>query len=172
MAEVHDDMLLVGVIVAPFGLRGQVKLRSFTDRPDHLCRQVRTLYVGRDRAPMELRQAFEHKPGVLILSLERVATREAAEDLRGSEVFIRDDDAAPLEEGEYFLHELYGILVVNEDGATIGRVKEVLTTGAGDILVVAREQKTDGLIPLVHDFVVDLDLQQGRITIREVAGLL
>lgn len=168
----NDDLLLIGTIVAPFGVKGQMKLKSISDRPDHISRHVRDLFIGKDRAPFILARLHEHKPGLLIMSLRGVDTREAAEDLRGAEVYIREREAAPLAAGEYFLHQLPGIQVLTEDGTVIGTVKEVLETGANEVLLVSRPGQSEVLIPLVSAIVTTLDIPGGKAIIRPIEGLL
>jgi len=167
-----DDTLLIGEIVAPFGVRGQVKVRSYTDRVEHLQRHISSVFVGPDRREYTLRGVLEHKPGLLVLSLESVTTREDAENLRGQEVAIREREAAPLDEDEYFIHQLYDLKVVAEDGTEIGQVREVIETGANEVLVVARPGQSDALIPMIRDVVQDLDIAGGRVVVRPLEGLL
>jgi 16S rRNA processing protein RimM len=163
--------MLVGIITAAFGLRGQVKMRTITNNPDTL-RRVRTLYLGPSRKPYRLTTLHEPKPGTLVLTLDGVADRTAAEDMRGNEVFIHDRDAAPLAEDEYFIHQLYGLQVLTEDGSAIGKVREVLETGANEVLVVTRPGQADALIPMIRDVVRTLDIPGGRIIISPLEGLL
>jgi 16S rRNA processing protein RimM len=172
MADLADELLLIGMIVAPFGLRGQLKVRATTDRPDYIEQHVRSLYVGPDYTPYRLRGLFEHKPGVLVVSLEGVTTRDQAEDLRRSEVFIHQRDAAPLAEGEYFLYQLYDLRVETEHGETLGHVTNVLETGSSEVLIVARPDESEALIPMIHDIVQVLDIAGGRIVVRLPEGLL
>jgi 16S rRNA processing protein RimM len=167
-----DETLLIGQIVAAFGVRGQVKMRSYTTHVEHLRRHIRTIYLGAERRAYTLSDLFEHKPGLLILTLAGVATRNDAEDLRGQEVAIRESEAAPLEEGEYFIHQLYGLKVVAEDGTEIGRIKEVIETGANDVLIVTRPDQPEALIPMIHDVVQNLDISGGRVVVRLLDGLL
>jgi 16S rRNA processing protein RimM len=170
-----EDLLLIGVIVGPFGVRGQLKLKGTTDRPDHIARHVRTLVLSdqrNQRSEAALRRLAEHKPGLFILELQGVTTRDAAEELRGSEVYIRAADAAPLAEDEYFLHDLVGLTVATVDGQTVGKVREVLETGAGEVLVITREGQPDALVPMVRDFVAAVDIAGGTITITPIEGLL
>lgn len=167
-----DETLLIGEIVAAFGLRGQVKMRSYTEHVEHLRRNIRSVYVGPKRQQHQLKGLIEHKPGLLILTLGDVTTREAAEELRGAEVAILERDAVPLDEGEYFIHQLYGMIVVSEAGEEIGRVREVLETGANEVLVVTRAGRPDALIPMIHDVVQELDLDRARVVIRPIEGLL
>jgi len=168
----RDETLIIGQIVGPFGVRGQVKVRAYTTRVEHLRRRIRAVYVGDDRREYALIGVLEHKPGLLVLSLGGVASRAVAEELRGAEVAIRERDAAPLEEGEYFIHQLYGLTVVDESGAEIGRVREVLETGANEVLVVARPDQPELLIPMIHDVVQELDIAGSRVVVRLIDGLL
>lgn len=171
-AENSDDLLLIGTIVAPFGVRGQLKLKSLTDRPEYLGRRIRLVFVGRDRTPHTITNAFEHKPGLVILTLQGVDGRDAADELRGEEVYIRETDAAPLAADEYFIHQLYGLMVFNEVGEEIGKVREVMSQGPNELLIVARKGKPDALIPMVKEFVIELDIPGGRVVIRPIEGLL
>jgi 16S rRNA processing protein RimM len=167
-----DDTLMIGQIVAPFGVRGQVKMRAYTAHVEHLRRHIRAVYVGAERREYPLTGVIEHKPGLLVLSLGGVASREAAEELRGTEVAIREGDAAPLEDGEYFIHQLYGLAVVDEQGMELGRVREVIETGANEVLVVTRPDQPEALIPMIHDVVQELDITGGRVVVRLPEGLL
>ncbi len=165
------DFLLIGTIGAPFGVRGQVKLLTITSRPEHL-RRLKTVFIGDEQTPVGLRRVIEHKPNVLILSLSGVDDRAAADELRGAEVFIREADAAPLDADEYFLHDLPGLEVETTAGQPIGTVKEVLETGANEVLVVARPEGGEVLIPMIHDVVKSLDTTAKRLVIEPIEGLL
>lgn len=167
-----DELLLIGFVSAPFGVRGQIKLKSVTDRPDHLKRHIRTIYLGKDRRPYQLKDLFEHKPGLLIIALQGISTPEAASDLRGSEVYILERESAPLSEDEYFIHQLYGLEVLTEAGELIGKVREVIITAAQEVLIVARPGKADALIPMAREIVVGLDIPAGKAVIRPIEGLL
>ncbi len=166
-----DDFLLVGTIGLPFGIKGQVKLHTITSRPEHLLR-LKTVFLGDARAATELRRVAEHKHAVMILTLAGVEDRNAADELRGTEVFIRQQDAAPLDEDEYFLHDLPGLQVETTGGEVLGTVDQVLETGANDVLVVKRENGEEALIPMTHEVVKALDLTARRIVIEPIQGLL
>jgi 16S rRNA processing protein RimM len=167
-----EELLIIGTIVAPFGIKGQVKLRSLTDHPEHLSRNIRTVYVGPARSAYQVRKVFEHKPGLLVMTLRDVDTRDAAEDLRGFDVAILEREAVPLAQGEYYLHQLYGLRVETVDGEEIGTVRELIETGANEVLVVKREAQSDVLIPMINDVVKELDLPGGRVVIEIIPGLL
>ncbi|MCS6939403.1 MAG: ribosome maturation factor RimM [Roseiflexaceae bacterium] len=167
-----DEVLLIGTVIDAFGLRGEIKVRSVTDRVDHLRRHVRTIFVGEERRPFALQRVHEPKAGVLILTLGGVTDRTAAEALRGAEITIRESDAAPLEADEYFIHQLYGLRVVESSGEEIGIVREVLQTGANDVIVVERRGRPETLLPMIHDVVERLDVAAGEIVVRLLPGLI
>jgi 16S rRNA processing protein RimM len=167
-----DELLLIGRIVTTFGLRGQLKMVPITAQIDHLKRKVKTLFIGPKRREFQLKALIVHKPSILILTLDGITTETAAEDLRSMEVFIREKDAAPLAADEYFMHQLYGLVVVTDTGEELGKVREVIETGANDVLVVARTSGGEALIPMIRDVVVNLDIAGGRITIHPLEGLL
>lgn len=167
-----QEYLLVGEIVAAFGIRGQLKVRSLTDNVEHLRRKIKTLYVGSQRQAYRVKDLHEHKPGLLIVALEGVTGRTEAENLRGSEVAILAEQALPLNTDEYFIHDLYGLEVLLESGERLGKVREVVQTGANDVLVVARENESDALIPVIRDVVIELDVPNKRVVVRPLPGLL
>jgi 16S rRNA processing protein RimM len=167
-----ENTLLVGILSAPFGVRGQIKMRAITSNLEHLIRKIRTVYVGPSYQTYRITNMFEHKPGLLILTLDGVADRNAAEALRGADVSILSSHASPLADDEYFLHDLPGLRVETESGALVGVVRDYIETGANEVIVVAREGAADALIPLVHDIVVELNIAAKRIVIRPLPGLL
>ena len=167
-----EEMLLIGQIVAVFGVQGQVKVRAITDKPDHLRRHIRTVYIGPTLQPYTLSKVFMHKPGLLIMTLGGVTTREGAEELLKKEVSIREAEASPLEEGEYYIHQLYGLKVFTADGTLVGEVREILETGSNDVLIVSRRGQNDALIPMIRDVVQEIDFDDGRIVITPLQGLL
>jgi 16S rRNA processing protein RimM len=182
MSVAPDELLLIGRITAAFGLRGQVKMRSLTDRPDHIEQHAEQVYLSTaptlaaprqapHYTPYTLHHMSYHKPGILLLTLEGVHTREQADALRAAEVFIHQQDAAPLDEGEYYLHQLLNLRVETVTGEEIGHVCEVLETGANEVLVVARPGQKEVLLPVIRDVVQELDIARGRVVVRLLEGL-
>lgn len=166
-----DEFLLVGTIGLAFGIKGQVKLHTVTSRPEHLMR-LKTVFLGDKHLPTKVRRAAEHKHAIMILTLDGVEDRNRAEELRGTDVYIRQQDAAPLDEGEYFLHDLPGLQVETVAGEVIGTVSEVLETGANDVLVVKRQSGGEALIPMTREVIKSMDLGAKRVIIEPIQGLL
>jgi 16S rRNA processing protein RimM len=166
-----EELLLVGRLTVPHGVRGQIKLHAITSHPEHLTR-VKTIFVGDRRTAYRLQRLAAHKAATMIATLGGVETREAAEDLRGQEVYIRESDAQPLDEDEYFHHDLPGLRVEIEDGSTLGTVKEVIETGANDVLVVTRADGKEALVPMIRDVIRVLDIAAGRVVSAPLPGML
>jgi 16S rRNA processing protein RimM len=167
----REDMLLIGQFMLPHGVRGQLKLHAITNRPEHL-RRVKTIFVGDALTPYRLQRAAGHKASTMIVTLAGITTRDEAERLRGQEVFINQQDAAPLDDDEYFLHDLPGLRVETVTGELLGTVKEVIETGANEVLVVTRPAGGETLIPMIKDVVKQLDIAAGLIVIDPLPGLL
>lgn len=162
-----DEGLVVGRLVGPFGIRGELKLLPLTDFPERL-QQRRTLRLRRPEGDVEERRVVSMRPhqAVLVVRLEECDSREAAEDLRGAEVWIPEEEAAPLPEGHFYVHQIVGLRVVTEDDEELGQVDEVLQMGANDIYRVGKL-----LIPGTRDAVLKLDPAEGVMVTRSRAYL-
>lgn len=157
--------LVVGTIVGVHGVNGELKLRLATDDPEHLT-AVKRVYVGDEPRPRRLLGVRFHGGNALI-RLPGISTRDQGEQLRGQTVRIAGSDARPPAPGEFFLYQLIGLEAVDEAGAPLGRVTDLLETGANDVFVVT---PTDGgpdiLLPNVSDVVLDIRPDEGRMTVR------
>ncbi len=156
--------LAIGALVGVHGLDGEVKLRLFTDDPEHLA-TLKRVYVGDESQPRRLLGVRFHA-GQALLRLEGVASPEEGMALRGRTLRIVGTDARPLEPGEYFLYQLIGLQVVDEEGSSLGRVTDLMETGAHDVFVVTPSNGPDQLFPNHPEVVLDIDPAHGRIIVR------
>lgn len=177
MTPAPDSLLLVGTVGRPHGVVGEVKVVPETDDPERL-RALERVFVGDaperavERAVEGLRFQPTRRGLTALVRLAGIAGRDAADLLRGLNVYAAEDDLPPLDEGEVFLHDLIGLAVVTDEGEAVGTVTDVLTGGAQPLLVVKRDGKPDALVPDVDEIVTDVDLDAERITIRPPEGLL
>ncbi len=173
-----EELFLVGRVMRAHGVQGEMKVLPETDDPERF-EDFETLYIGpsaeqtqpHDVQTVRFQQTKKHGLVVLV-RLEGIDTPEDADALRRALVFAPEDALPPLDEDEFFLHDLEGFTVLTEDGEEIGVVKEVLEMPAQFIFVVARPNRPDALIPHVAEFVLDLDLDAERLTVRPIEGLL
>lgn len=144
-------------------------LDLLTDFPNRLAQHER-LYAGEERRPLEIGAIRRHGADWL-LSLAEVRDRDAAEALRGTILYLRYDDLPPLPAGVYYLHQIEGLSVATETGEELGRVKEILKTGANDVYVV-RGEKGEILLPAVPQVIREIRIAEGRMIVRLMEGLI
>ena len=172
MSKVFPEaLLLIGKVIAPHGVRGLLKIESYARSEDTLLKAGR-IYLRQSAGKIseyEILSAVPHK-GVSLIRLEGLDSRDQMDPYRGAEILIRKT-ALSRDADEYFWHELIGLRVYLESGRYLGTVKESLPTPANDIYVV-REGKEEFLIPAILDVVKTIDLEEGKMIISEVEGLL
>ncbi|NZA25196.1 ribosome maturation factor RimM [Luteimonas sp. SJ-92] len=156
--------ILLGRIHGAFGVRGELKLESFTDPPERLL-QYRPLIL-RDARGQEC-----ELPGVagrqtakgIVARLPGVEDRDAAEAMRGAELLVARSALPPPKPGEYYWVDLEGLRVETPDGIPLGRVAYLFSTGANDVLV-ARDDARERMIPFVTpDYVRSIDFDAGLV---------
>lgn len=164
MSETERRVLL-GRIVGAFGVRGELKLESFTEPKAAIFRyQPWTLRdaQGRERALQGARG--RETPKGVVATLPEVADRDAAEALRGTEVWAPRSALPPAKDGEYYWIDLEGLRVANTEGVEFGRVSHLFSTGANDVLVVQGERER--MIPFaMPDYIVSIDFDAGLIVV-------
>jgi 16S rRNA processing protein RimM len=158
--------ILLGRVHGAFGVRGEVKLESFTDPLAMIFRYqpwVLRDTQGRERALAGARGRETAKG--LVATFPDVGDRDAAEALRGSEVWVERAQLPPPKPGEYYWVDLEGLRVMNVDGADFGTVSHLFSTGANDVLV-ARDGERERMIPFLEpDYVVAVDFDAGVVTV-------
>ena len=161
----------IGQIVHPHGLRGEVAVEVWTDFPERFA-PLSVVYLG-DAVSAERRQVVSvrwHKDRVL-LAFQGCTDRTCADGLRGLLVQIPVEEAMPLPEGEYYPHQLVGLSAVGVDGEDLGHIVDVLFTKANEIYVV-KGPRGELWLPAVADVVERIDLEERRVIVRLVPGLI
>lgn len=158
--------ILIGRIHGAFGVRGEVKLESLTEPQGNLVRYQP--WILRDAAGREREvSGAKARPGGkgLIGTLPGVEDRDAAEALRGAELFVPRSALPPPKDGEFYWIDLEGLRVENLDGVAFGKAAFVFSNGANDVLVVRGDRER--MIPWIRpDFVRELDFDAGRILVE------
>jgi 16S rRNA processing protein RimM len=170
--------LAVGRILRAHGLQGEVQVEVLTDHPGARFAPGSVLLVGSDpgrgREP-EPREVIAMRPhgARLILRLAEVNDRADAERVRGLGLWIPVTEAAELDEGSYYVHQLEDLNVRTVAGRELGRVRRIMETGATDVLVVRDDQGgKDVLLPMRAEILVEIDLAAGHILVDPLPGLL
>jgi 16S rRNA processing protein RimM len=166
-------LLVVGRISGCYGIRGWLKIRAYTEPQENFLKLGGWMLQRRGEVePIEFDAGRPHGKG-LVAHIAGVDDRTAAESYRGLEVAVAAGSLPPLEEGDYYWHQLQGLAVWCREGGErvlLGRVDHLIETGANDVLVVAPcEGSVDGsehLIPyLPGDVVTLVDLQEGVLEV-------
>ena len=164
-----DEWVVVGEFVGPFGIHGEIKLRPLTDFPERF-EHTPTIYVGKQHTPYRVEQAHMHKQLVLV-RLAGIADVDAAEHLRGEQIWIPASELTPLQEGQFYLHDVVGLRVRHVNGQALGVVTDVVSTGASELFVIRDPQGKEVLLPVVKSFVKQIDFAQGVILVDPIPGL-
>jgi len=166
-----DDYFEIGKIVNTVGVAGEIKVFPTTDdiRRYDLLDTVRIILRG-----VEFKKTIErvryHK-NLVMIKLEGIDTVEAANALRDGIIVVERSQALPLSENEYYQKDLIGMTVKSAGGDVLGRLADVITTGANDVYIIKREVKKDLLIPAITDCIIDVNVAEKTMTVKLLEGL-
>lgn len=157
------NRVVLGRIAVPFGIRGWVKVQPFSEDPLALAGHP-AWDVGRDGSfrSYEVESVREHG-ALLIAKLAGIEDRDAAFGLKGQDVAVAREALPPPAEGEYYWSDLLGLTAVKPDGTPLGRVVQMMETGAHDVLVI--EGTKTHLVPFVSAYVGTVDLEGGTLVV-------
>jgi 16S rRNA processing protein RimM len=161
----------IGTIVAPFGLRGEVKVFSLTDVPDRFAK-LKYIYVGPSATRYAIQGVRPYKGNLILLKLEGVNKANTAEELRNCDLILPVDELAKLPEDIYYQHDILGLTVLRLDGREVGVIRDIWTTGGNDIYEIRSSTGEQFLIPAVKDIIKQIDLIRHVMYIDPIQGLL
>lgn len=168
-----NKYIFVGRILSPWGVKGQVKVEALTDdirRFDKLDK----VFIDAGDTPVcsDVESVLYLKDEFVVLKLKGINTPEQAEKFRGAYLKIPREYAIKLPEGRYFICDIIGLCVSTENGEQLGKIVEVIQTGANDVYVVKGENGKQILIPAVKQVVKKVDLQNGEMVIKLLEGMV
>ncbi len=166
-----EDLVAIARVAKPRGLKGEVSSDILTDFPERFEDLVDVMAAMPDGTKRELKiEKYWFQSGRVVLKFVGFDSIEAAETLRDAEICIAESEAVELEDDEYFDWELAGCKVVTADGTLVGDVREIMRTGATEILVVDGEKEY--LIPFANSICTEVDIEKRLIVIDPPEGLL
>lgn len=170
-----EDMIIVGEITGAHGIKGQVKVESLTDFPDLRFAPGVELFLEKQRRWVKILAASLHK-GLYLLTLEGVADRDVAQSLLHTYLRVARESLPELPEGEYYHFQLIG-LQVYEGERYLGRLEDIMETGANDVYVIKNQQPEPGapaeiLLPALQSCICRVDLAAERMEVKIPEGLL
>lgn len=162
--------LVVGKIRRPHGVAGDVLVEVYTDFPDRFKPKA-VVYAGENHIQLTIRRQRSHNDGIL-LGFNDYSTPEQVGRFRNQFLYVVEEDALELPEGEFYYHELLGLSVIDEDGESLGKVTEIMQTGANDVYVVTNNAGREILLPAIAEVILDVDLVSKIIKVHLLPGLI
>ena len=162
-------MIYVLQIVNTHGIRGEVKALHYTDG-EAFFKKVKTVYK-KDNTPVNI-LSWRFQKGAVLLRLEGIDDVNAAEKLKFTELYVKEEDLPKLPDGEYYFFELIGLTALLNDGNEIGKVTNVLENNAANLLEITKNDGEKVLVPNIPVFVSGVSLEEKKLYITPIDGLI
>lgn len=167
-----QDILQVGAVTTTHGIAGEVKVFPTTDDPKRFRRLKSVLLdTGRGMTELEITSVKFFK-NMVILKFKDYDRIEDVVKFKGKSLYVTREHAVKLKKNEYFIADLVGMDVFTEDGARLGRLTDVLQTGANDVYEVTLDDGRQVLIPAIRDCILRVDVEQNKMKVHLLEGLL
>ena len=164
--------LEIGQIVNTFGIKGIVKIKLFSDNIERF-NNLKKIYVKNrnDIKEYEIQEAKYHK-GMVLIKFKGIENPEDANLLRNSYLLVDRKKEKPLEKGTYYIVDMIGLKVYTEKGELLGTLEDIFNTGSNDIYVVKNELGKQILLPAIKDVVKNIDMEQKKIIVDLIPGIM
>ncbi len=167
-----EDLLQVGIITSTHGVRGEVKVYPTTDDPRRFRRLKEVvLDTGKGKMNLEIEGVKFFKQFV-ILKFKGLDNINDIEKYRQKSLYVTRKNAVRLQRDEYFIADLIGLKVQDEDGKELGTVKDVIETGANDVYEVEMADGKSLLLPAIKQCILNVDVENGTMQVHVLEGLL
>ena len=167
-----EELLQVGVITSTHGVRGEVKVFPTTDDAARFKQLKHVLLdTGREMKPLEI-QGVKFFKQFVILKFKGIDNINDIERYKRCPLLVERKDAVELKEDEYFIADMIGIQVETEDGEVFGTLKDVMETGANDVYVIDTEEHGEVLVPAIKECILDVDVENRKMAIHLMDGLI
>ena len=165
------EYVTIGKILNTFGIKGELKVDVYTDFPEDRFQKGSTVYIGDDYLPFKVASHREHK-GFMLLLLENNEDINLVEKFKGMYLYKSKDDIKPLQDGQYYFSDLKDLDVYADDE----KIGKVLNVESGlrnnNLRVLKAEDNKEYLIPFIPVFIKKVDLEERRIDINRIEGLI
>ena len=160
--DASNERIVIGRVGAAHGIRGELCVIPLTDFPERFA-ALREVMVGDELLHIE---SVKPQGKNFLMRFREYAVREDAQKLTGRHLTVARAEAAPLDEGEYYVFDIVGLTVYDEENNELGTVENVLRTGSNDVYAVRSEDGREILIPALRKVVRTIDVPNGRMTVR------
>ena len=167
----ETEWATIGKVVALFGVRGELKVRLFTDIPNRFA-ELDAVHAGPDHTRHLIQKVRPYKGEMIVLKLEGIDDANAAESMRNQDLRIPLSELAKLPPDSYYQHDILGLRVFTLDRLELGKIVDILITGGNDVYVVKATDGSQVLIPAIKDVIKEIDLIRHTMYIDPLPGLL
>lgn len=166
------NLIAYGKILKPHGLKGEVKVLPYSGESENF-KYFKSIYLSLDsNGPKEYSiTGKKFQKNLIIVKIKEIDSVEDAESIRGKELFIDKEQLPSTEEDEYYWFELIGLNVYSQDKGLLGKVDSIIDNAAQPILVI-KSNSEEYMVPLIDNFVKKIDLDNSRILIEPIEGLI
>lgn len=167
-----EDLLKVGVIASTHGLKGEVKVFPTTDdvKRFKVLKEV-IMDTGTKKITLQI-EGVKFFKQFAILKFKEINDINDVEQYKNCPLYVTRDHAVPLEEDEYFIADLIGLSIVDEEKIVLGKLTDILETGANDVYVLTTSEGKEVLLPAIKECILNIDMKAKMITIHMMKGLL
>ena len=167
-----EKLLQVGVISSTHGVRGEVKVFPTTDDVKRFKKLKKVILdTGREHLPLEIESVKFFKQ-FAILKFKGIDNINDIEKYKGKSLLVDRENAVKLRKDEYFIADMIGLTVFTDDGEEVGKLRDVLETGANDVYIIDSLKHGEVLVPAIKQCILDVDIENGKMVIHLMEGLV
>ena len=167
------ELILIGEIVSAIGIKGEVKIKSYSSSPDRFQRLDKiNLETGSGVFVVKSISSAGARGNMVAIKFADIDDRNAAEALVGGKLYIDESQLEELPKDTYYVRDLIGLKVIDEEGKSIGEIKDVLQTGPQDIYVIKLPDGKETMVPAVKEFIKEINMDSKSVVIHFIEGML
>lgn len=166
-----EDLFTVGIVTTAHGVKGEVKVFPTTDDPKRFKKLKEVIVKTKKESVTKKVESVKFFKQFVLLKLEGINTMDDALLYKQAELCVTRDNAVKCDKDEYFIADLYGLKVNDEDNNYIGEISDVIQTGANDVYEIKREDESKVYIPAIKDCIKKVDITSGLMVIHVMEGL-
>ncbi|MDR2542969.1 MAG: ribosome maturation factor RimM [Treponema sp.] len=162
------DKFVIGLVGAPFGVKGFVKIHSCSGEIEHLLK-LQSVVISQDGKERELKieESTPYPPAVL-MRFAGINSPEAAKTLNRAQLIANREQAAPLKDGEFYIEDLKGLPVLTADSEVIGAITDIIDGGGGELVEVKLNSGEKRLIPFRKEFITEINPEKGKAVLQNL----
>jgi len=162
------ERFIAGLVGAPFGLKGFVKVRPFSGEIEHLLKLQSVIIRQGDKERQLTIEESDASPPVVLMRFAGIDSPEAAKALGGAQLLVDREQASPLQAGEFYVEDLKGLAVTAPDGEIVGRVTDIVEGGGGELAEIMLNNGELRLVPFRKEFFSEIDPEKGIVALQNV----